>query len=57
MTPDYSNMDLWELLSEIIDNPTYLTDPYYKDAGNAITARAKYFLDIHHRMAKTNRYS
>lgn len=36
---DISKMTEGELLDFVIGNPTYLTDSYYRDFGNAIDAR------------------
>lgn len=34
-------MDEFELLGEILLSPEYLTDDYYKEFGQALTARGK----------------
>jgi hypothetical protein len=32
-------MDAWQLLTYALENPEYLSDPYYSLIGNAINAR------------------
>lgn len=34
-----ASMDAIDLLAEIMDNPEYLTDPYYASLGGALRAR------------------